>query len=377
MAFMVQSDPKHIADLDVLRGLAIILVVAFHAQEFLVPGFALYAPPVNGFVWTPGDAGWQRFLWNLTPAAIGWAGVDLFLLLSGFLIHWSSLKRGPLLSWSDFYERRFWRIYPAYLVALVAFLTLLGPFGKWDVLAHVFLVHNYHPDTFYSINGSFWSLALEVQMYLLYPLLLKMNSGRGFFRSVMIVGSISLLSLFVERIFGPFGPVFSSSLLRLWVIWVVGAWIAERHHAGRPIFRHHLLLGTALLVLLPVLNLCVLRPFLLRYALLLLFAIMLEYVLNWGLRSDHGGCKSGIQKKVLTVLAFTGACSYSMYLVHQPILRWFVQFTKRAWGPEAPWIGVLPVLLLITGLSYCLYRVVELPGMRMGRRSVLRTTRSS
>lgn len=364
---MVRSDLKYIADLDVLRGLAILLVVTFHAQEFLVPGFALYAPPPNGFMWLPGDAGWERFLWNLTPAAIGWSGVDLFLLLSGFLIHWSTLRRGQASGWREFYGRRFWRIYPTYLVALLLFIAVLGPFAGWDILAHVLLIHNYDPTVFYSINGVFWSLALEVQMYLFYPLLLRLNGERGFIRSLWILGSLSVLSLILGRIFGPFGPVYNSSLLRLWVIWAAGAWIAERHHRSRPVFRHHLSLGLGVLLLLPVLNLSVLRQFFIRYAVLLFFAVLLDRVLVSGFRPARDVGASSVQHRVINALAFVGICSYSMYLIHQPVLKWFVQYVVSTGSPQAKWIGMVPVLFVITGLSYLFYRSVELPSIRLGR----------
>jgi peptidoglycan/LPS O-acetylase OafA/YrhL len=363
---MVQGDQRHIADLDVLRGLAIVLVVAFHAQEFLVPGFALYASPGKELIWTPGAVGWERFLWNLSPAAMGWSGVDLFLLLSGFLIHWSTLRRSGSFSWMDFYRRRFWRIYPTYLLVLLVFIGLLGPFSQWDVISHVLLVHNYDPDTFYSINGSFWSLALEVQMYLLYPVLLLLNGQRGFIRSFVVVGSLSVLGMFIDRVYGPLGPVFNSSLVRLWVIWVVGAWMAERHHQGLPVFKQHVVLGLGLLVILPVLNLSVLRPFFLRYAFLLLFAVILDHVLVAGIRPVRKGRVNAVLKWILVAIAFLGTCSYSMYLIHQPVLRWYIRSIEEAGLEDVKWLGMVPLLLAITGLSYALFRLVEVPSMRLG-----------
>jgi hypothetical protein len=253
------------------------------------------------------------------------------------------------------------------IFGLVVFIVLLGPFSQWDVLSHVLLVHNYHPDTFYSINGSFWSLAVEVQMYLLYPILLRLNGRRGFIRSLLVVGSISVLGMFADRVYGPLGPVFNSSLVRLWVIWVAGAWMAERHHHGLPVFKHHLLLGLGLLVLLPVLNLSILRPFSLRYAFLLLFAVILDYVLVAGM-SVRKVRVNAVLKWTVLAIAFMGSCSYSMYLIHQPVLKWFILTIAPAWGATAMWMGVVPLLLLVVGMSYVLYRIVEIPSIRLGRR---------
>jgi peptidoglycan/LPS O-acetylase OafA/YrhL len=373
----MQIGQKHIADLDALRGLAIILVVAFHAQEFLAPGFAFLPSQIPGFFWSPSDVGWQRFLLNISPTALGWSGVDLFLLLSGFLIHWSTLNRSSKFSLMDFYQRRFWRIYPTYLFVLVVFIFILGPFSIRDMLSHLLLIHNYDALAFYSINGSLWSLALEAQMYLLYPVLLKLNGSKGFGRSVILVGFISVVGMLANWLCGPWGPVYNSSLLRLWIIWVVGAYLAERHYQGRPVFRRHLLVGLLLLAVIPVLNISVLRPYFLRYVLLLFFALLLERVLVRGITSSSGKEGLRVWSFIFGGLVFLGTCSYSMYLIHQPILRWSIRFLNEWDIIGGKWFGLILIMLLITTASHVLYKFLELPSMRLGRNFFQRSTKSA
>ncbi len=139
--------------LDLLRSIAIVWVMLFHS--FLVGGLG------PDFAWL------SRF---------GWMGVDIFFVLSGFLIGSQllrSLRRGEPLRLRDFYWRRAWRILPAFAVVLalyVAFPVLREAPGleAWWQFATFSL--NLLID--YSRNQAFshaWSLCVEEHFYLLFP----------------------------------------------------------------------------------------------------------------------------------------------------------------------------------------------------------------
>lgn len=150
---------KHIAELDGLRGFAILLVLMTH-------------------FWTyPGDTG--RF--NLIAAA-GWMGVDLFFVLSGFLITgilWDA--RGEKRYFTNFIARRTLRIFPLYyLLLLLVFIVLpaLGLAGNslaWQEDAWLYF---FHLSNFALASGGWqtfalditWSLSIEEQFYLVWPL---------------------------------------------------------------------------------------------------------------------------------------------------------------------------------------------------------------
>ena len=114
----------------------------------------------------------------LSPLIFGNFGVAVFFVISGFCIQ-LSYARSAQAGFRAFYIRRFFRIYPPYLVALLFFAVVFPPtrlgFAKlWDWAqfgSHLLLVHNFDARAFDGINGAFWSIAVEVQLYLLFPVL--------------------------------------------------------------------------------------------------------------------------------------------------------------------------------------------------------------
>jgi len=153
---------RHFPHVDALRALAAILVVVYHV--------------VNISQWNSFPVSGIALLFR-----IGWIGVDLFFVISGFVITLTAVrsyqKQGK--TFIKGYARKRWnRIAPLYFFTALIYLLLVNPaliFGDtstflFHVLTHVFFVHNLDPVTFGSINGPNWSVALEVQFYILIAL---------------------------------------------------------------------------------------------------------------------------------------------------------------------------------------------------------------
>ena len=113
----------------------------------------------------------------------GYQGVDLFFVLSGFVIAWPYVLRGTnrlsLPQAVDFYQRRYLRIAPAYY-ASIAVAVMLASFGllkasadPWVVIAHLLFAEDFFPETMIAIRGVYWTLPTEMYYYLLFPLLLR------------------------------------------------------------------------------------------------------------------------------------------------------------------------------------------------------------
>ncbi len=157
---------RHLPALDGVRGLAVLIVVAYH---------------------TGGGAQSSNIFLHSIGATLkaGWSGVTLFFLLSGFLITgilWDS--KGAEHWWRNFYMRRLLRISPLYygsllLVLVVAICLHEMPEGASGLWVYALYLQNvpWVADPGVASRslplGHFWSLAVEEQFYLLWPLLLR------------------------------------------------------------------------------------------------------------------------------------------------------------------------------------------------------------
>lgn len=360
------KDNAHLRNVDLLRGFAIILVFAFHTQEHLVEGYRISAPSSFGL---EEGVSLNRILLNLVPSAFGWSGVDLFLLISGFLIHYGYLLKGEQ-SWLTFASKRFWRIYPPYVLVLVVFGLATGPFSLYQWLSHLTLTHNLFEFSFFGINPSFWSLALEAQLYLLYPVLILVRRSLGITRTVLALFVLSAFFVSYNAIEGPTDSVFKLSVFRMWVIWGLGALIAERHMNGEKLFKRHVLWLVLLCACIPLVYFSFMRPWLLRYAFMLFHAVLLEWALSKP-SFDRDPSRHFLTRLVVGSLYVIGLSSYSFYLIHQPLLG-FVHDTLPLAGINGMLVEVLVSFMLIALVSYILYRIIELPSVRLGRRTLRR-----
>ncbi|HEV2456273.1 MAG TPA: acyltransferase family protein, partial [Verrucomicrobiae bacterium] len=190
----MSNSRKHLALLDYVRAAAILSVLLFHT---LGSTFGYDDLPWHG--WIRGFHVPVSFL-CLLPFSFGQAGVAIFFVVSGFCIHLSFQQQGK--DWRGFWIRRFWRIYPAYIATMVLAVLFLTTNSRLDLhsspiwkqlAAHLFLVHNFNQSTFTGIVGSFWSLAVEAQLYLLYPLLLRVVGRLGWRQAMVAFGCCEFL----------------------------------------------------------------------------------------------------------------------------------------------------------------------------------------
>lgn len=149
-------------ELDVLRGLAILMVVMFHGLYW--SGATTSIPIVNLLI---------------KATVVGWLGVNLFFVLSGFLITGILLDtKGEPSYYRQFYLRRALRILPAYLVT-VAILVIIGYIQlPQTVLALLFLANCMSMLNIGGGYGPLWSLSVEEQFYLVWPMLVNRVSVR-------------------------------------------------------------------------------------------------------------------------------------------------------------------------------------------------------
>jgi peptidoglycan/LPS O-acetylase OafA/YrhL len=382
---------------DALRALAALAVLVGHVPFF---GDSQTAPGAS----------------LLTAALrLGRLGVPLFLVLSGFCIHLSVARRiaavqGVRSDWGRFWKRRFWRLYPTYVAAIVLSLAIYAVAGaeafppierikSWpfDLLTHLLLIHNLFVDYCFTLgNGPFWSLGLEEQLYALYALFLFLRRRWPVGR---VVGFTLLVSLawqcgwhlwsgtdegVRQPVLGA-GPLALGNWLKwpigLWFAWVLGA-VAAEAYAG-AIQLPQWLTSRRTAVLLALVGLATTHAALnvvsvhgvsawgrlsawpraeeLQSVLRVLsgfsdlaFSTAGFVLLNrWVRREAEGHFQSALAR----ALGGLGVISYSIYLIHVPLLRLLVSWLPAGTGLEL-WllrlVVIVPTCLAVAGLFFFL-----------------------
>jgi peptidoglycan/LPS O-acetylase OafA/YrhL len=177
---------QRIPALDGLRAVSILLVIFSHVLQT--------------YHWTQT----VPFVWRLDPGA---TGVSVFFVISGYLITTLLLReqaRNGHISPKGFYVRRFFRIVPAYLVflATVALLKLGGVLTvEWRHFAAALLyVTNYLPVSWPLLHT--WSLSVEEQFYLLFPLLLIYSKRPTLITVLSLTLGLSVLARLLNQVLG-------------------------------------------------------------------------------------------------------------------------------------------------------------------------------
>jgi peptidoglycan/LPS O-acetylase OafA/YrhL len=188
----------HLRFLDGFRGLAALYVVLYHARMQNWPDFSGANGPKG---WTYALTGWLSF---------GELAVTCFIAISGFCLMLPVLNNNGELAARRFFFRRARRILPPYYMALFLSIAIVAgliathrndlaesplPITTAGIVSHLFLVHNLHTSTLLQINGPLWSIAVECQIYLFFPLLVLARRRLGM---LPVVCGTYLLTLLLQ-----------------------------------------------------------------------------------------------------------------------------------------------------------------------------------
>lgn len=198
------AEPNHKPELDGIRGIAILAVMLSHAGPLIQR-----------------DGITSKVL--ISVMIPGWSGVELFFALSGFLITGILLRTKTATNYfTSFYARRVLRIFPIYYLTLSIILFLASHNAWWNslipALGHTRLSYYFYLQNWpafwphghelrANVIGHFWSLAVEEQFYLLWPLLVLLLSEDGLLWLCIVLLSLELpfRILFFHKIGGDYG----------------------------------------------------------------------------------------------------------------------------------------------------------------------------
>lgn len=325
----------HQPALDGLRGVAIILVMLFHAQPFHGRGLG----------------GGGAF------------GVDLFFVLSGFLITTLLLERSEPTLW-PFYRRRALRLLPAvvaFVVAFVAFYAITAPDQVEDATTNGWLALSYVGNWFDRGRilpevTHLWSLAVEEQFYIVWPIVL---SGairyriRPRHRIAAIIVTVIAVGVWRAVLFeaGDVAAYFRTDA-RVDALLIGGVVAIIRPTLRRFTAPAASTIGTAAMVAFLAVALSSIGPWV-YYGGFTLVAVLAAVIVVAAL-DDRWALRPLLTSKVLTVI---GRVSYSLYLWHFPI---FTVVHRHVSGAG----GLVLAMVLSTAATALSYRYVEQPFMR-------------
>jgi peptidoglycan/LPS O-acetylase OafA/YrhL len=375
--------------IDLLRGIAALAVFLFHAEGMVwrrQGTLDMFQGRAVEFFSSRSALDLGSYL----SFGLGFLGVPLFFVISGFCIHLPLAGKAAPLDPRSFAVRRFLRLYPLYLVVVVVVTALLslkpGNDGlvSWpNFLGHLVFWHfNVPPGApGMGVSPVLWSIAVEVQFYVLYALLLPVLRRAGFGRSALVfLGTGLVYRLLFAGLDGahafprPLDPsLFAPARFGEWLL---GAWIAEAFvRDGLRARWHRLGVGAGALVLALAIGGVVWTavdrswvevPCGVGFALVLTGLLARERAVGpprWGALGSAA--------------RFLGDRSYSLYLVHFTVLNVAVEGAARLMhAQDKNALGATPVMgaavllgvLATFGVTEVTYGLVEAPSHRLARR---------
>ncbi len=343
----VSAAPSY-AFVDVLRGVAALLVVLFHQQIHVFLNYP--AKPIP-----PGSFSWWFFLGFFD---LGKYAVVVFFMVSGFLIP-ATLRR-PGATLRQFARHRFFRLYPAYWLSIAFRLVALGALGtlstvNWtDVAVNLTMLQKFvgKPD----FIGVFWTLQIELTFYVICALLYRFGRLDRRVEAQMVALACALLCAVVRWQTGKPLPV---ALFLALTVMFAGDSLRCHGEGSTDIREVRRVLWTAVLGVVPVAAMGYAdeaQRYVLTY-----WAAIATFVLCW--RNANRFARDHWSKKLF---AFLGEISYGMYVLGSTILLWVGHPLFDA--TRNPWLTAGAVFSLSLLVSWFSYRFVESPAIAFGRR---------
>lgn len=339
-------------DIDGMRALAVLAVIAFHINKFLLPG--------------------------------GFVGVDIFFVISGYLIsaHIFAATASGSFSFVDFYFRRVRRIAPAMLLVLLATLLaaqfLLLPDDARDAaksavwslasLTNVYFWLFQNLGYFAASSSELpllhlWSLSVEEQFYLIWPVVAVAMAGLGYRSKMTILLAVVLVSTAVAELSFVSHPAFVYYMLpsRCGEL-LVGAALALAVVHGRSA---RIAPRLAAPIAWTGLAMVLLSTVLITENMVFPGVLGLPPTVGAALLILAGGIGANPVSRCLALgpMRWIGRLSYPAYLWHWPLLA----FYRYGYGEPGPAAGAA-VLVLTFALAWMTFRLVEQPAQRLTRR---------
>jgi peptidoglycan/LPS O-acetylase OafA/YrhL len=373
---MGQSENKLNLDfLDSFRGIAAFVVLVGHARWLLWEGYS------SGYTEHPETYTFIEKLsvYFLSIFKFGHEAVMFFFLLSGFVIHLKYSKSLVLSKKSNFefipyFFKRFMRIYPPLVFALLLtfLLDIIGEglgyliyqkntpielinqninFNHLQInlIGNFLLIANSTVEIWGS-NSPMWSLKLEWWFYLIYPFFIFFNS-KSILKGFLFTLGLGLISIVVKDF------SFLSSVLSSFLFWFLGTFLADIYTRRLSIDFKFLSFFLFLIPLAIVFSNTIVNDFVKDLIWVMGFLGLLNVCFFFQ--------QKGVSFTYFNKLKWLGNCSYTIYIIHFPILVFMNGIILNFYGkmPQNQIFIYLSVLIIL-GISYLVHLLVEKPFIR-------------
>ncbi len=340
-----------------LRGIAACWVLFFHVWEF------------------SGSPTLVLSIVDFTPLVrYGFMGVDLFFVLSGFLLSLPFLRANadsrPTPRLAPFWTRRCRRVLPAYYVQLVIIVSTLWWVGKTDaitpfnVASHVLLIQNLFAGIV-PLNAVYWTMPIEWDFYIVLPLmvwaLMRLRPPIAFF--VFVALSLGYRAVCYRAFLDPtwaqivdYGRIMQlPSRLDEFFFGILGAWLCLHRPITARVAHRWIIVGVAGIVS-AIAALCILGDVLMHPQLPWTLVYITWVGLAFGAIVRGAAAQSGSRIWFGgRALGWLGLISYSLYLWHYPLLQVAQHFSAIATGGAAAMLQnillLAPAILFVSCLS--------------------------
>jgi peptidoglycan/LPS O-acetylase OafA/YrhL len=368
---MIDRQRKELRVLTGLRWLGALAIFFFHVHT----RWPLDGPPFMGNM--------------LSQGAVG---MSLFFILSGFILTYTYHGNLPPAEYSNYFVRRFARVYPVYFVAAVLTIPWLVPIPvvrqtvfpvpvisaaqvTFAVGADLTLMQAWFPALFhYWNNGLSWALSVEAFFYLLFPLILPLVSQLSRRRLLVVLGIAYVLSASPGLSYYLFDPkpspalavVYASPINRLpeFVVGMIcGVLFIQRGSASAPTDLSLRMVAAAVFVTAYLGAVGGTLPYFVTHNLILV--PLFSLIVYWCAQAERGPLQWLLGNRVLR---FLGEASYSFYLMQFfPLV--LVKQHYDVIAAHAPllrnsWLLALVLLAITIVLAVASYLIIEVPARR-------------
>lgn len=341
--------------LQYLRGIAALLVVLYHARGELNN---IYAQSNLG-----------NILFNY-----GYIGVDLFFMISGFVIMLSTEKDSSVRS---FIVKRFFRLYPVYFICLVSCALIFTKPIDINYLKALFFINlNFEksaPWFGYSVISTAWTLTYEIIFYIIFSFAMSISwKNRFYISTAIIIASVSILGILYNGEINLSGYSTLNDPSAPWVLKLFASPMLLEFVAGMVIYQ--------------IYNYAKIHSFK-KISAPLLFISVFAFIFFYmsGYNGGHGLLNCGVyafmlllslsifettrEIKLNKVLDWMGNVSYSLYLVHTIVITVLLKkyLPVPFYNPKLGFSNVLLIVGVSFAISHILFHIVEEPSRKVAR----------